>query len=235
MDKRIYNTLKLKEPTVKGYSKDKKYLAVTAEGIKFFLRIAHISRYENHKLLFSLMKQISEFGIPMCFPLEFGICDEGVYSIQSWIDGERLTVELPALTHAEQYAVGLQSGDILRKIHNIRSPDAQENWTILFNKKVDENIMKYHCCETKIDGYEHFVDYIDNNRRLLENRPQCFLHGDYHTENMMIANGELTIIDFERYDFGDPWNDFARVVFSARKSPHFATGQLNGYFCGEPP
>jgi len=52
---------------------------------------------------------------------------------------------------------------------------------------------------------------------------------------MMIENGDLKIIDFDRYDFGDPWEEFNRIVFSATTSPHFATGQLRGYFGGEPP
>ncbi|ABX42415.1 conserved hypothetical protein [Lachnoclostridium phytofermentans ISDg] len=52
---------------------------------------------------------------------------------------------------------------------------------------------------------------------------------------MMIENGKLVIIDFDRYDFGDPWEEFNRIVWCAQSSPHFATGQLNGYFGGEPP
>jgi isopentenyldiphosphate isomerase len=52
---------------------------------------------------------------------------------------------------------------------------------------------------------------------------------------MMIERGELKIIDFDRYDFGDPWEEFNRIVWSAATSPHFATGQLCGYFGGEPP
>ena len=76
---------------------------------------------------------------------------------------------------------------------------------------------------------------LEKNRQLLENRPQCFQHGDYHVGNMMIERGELKIIDFDRYDFGDPWEEFNRIVWSAAASPHFATGQLRGYFGGEPP
>ena len=52
---------------------------------------------------------------------------------------------------------------------------------------------------------------------------------------MMIEHDELKIIDFDRYDFGDPWEEFNRIVWSAAASPHFATGQLLGYFGGEPP
>lgn len=46
---------------------------------------------------------------------------------------------------------------------------------------------------------------------------------------------ELSIIDFDRCDFGDPWEEFNRIVWCAAVSPHFATGMLNGYFGGRPP
>jgi serine/threonine-protein kinase len=53
---------------------------------------------------------------------------------------------------------------------------------------------------------------------------------------MMIENRQsLRIIDFDRYDFGDPWEEFNRIVWSAAASPVFATGQLQGYFGGDPP
>jgi serine/threonine-protein kinase len=47
--------------------------------------------------------------------------------------------------------------------------------------------------------------------------------------------GELRIIDFNRSDYGDPWEEFNRIVWSAAVSPHFATGQIHGYFDGNPP
>ena len=79
--------------------------------------------------------------------------------------------------------------------------------------------------------------YLENNRSLLRGRPQCFQHGDYHIGNMMIdENGALQIIDFDRFDFGDPWEEFNRIVWSAQASPRFASGMVDGYFeNGVPP
>jgi serine/threonine-protein kinase len=104
-----------------------------------------------------------------------------------------------------------------------------------YSKKADRNIGLYQNCPNKTDSGQLFIDYINQNRSLLENRPQSFHHGDFHIGNMMIERGELKIIDFDRYDFGDPWEEFNRIVWSAAASPHFATGQLRGYFGGEPP
>ena len=223
------------EPITKGWSEDKKYCVTTEEGTKYLLRITPISRYETRKSLFAMLERVAALDIPMCVPVEFGTCDNGVYSLQRWIDGEDLEAVLPLLSETEQYVLGFKSGEIARKMHTIPAPKTQEDWASRFNRKTDMKIQKYHECGLRFEGDDYVIAYIERNRHLLENRPQCFQHGDYHVGNMMLESGELKIIDFDRYDFGDPWEEFNRIVWSATASPHFATGQLRGYFGGEPP
>ena len=171
----------------------------------------------------------------MCLPVEFGVCKDGIYSLQSWIDGEGLEKVLPLMSEEEQYGLGLKSGEIVKTIHTIPTPEKQEDWELRFNRKTDHKIKKYLECGLRFNGDEHILRYLEENRHLLKNRPQCFQHGDYHIGNMMLENNELKIIDFDRYDFGDPWEEFNRIVWSAAASPQFASGQLRGYFGGEPP
>jgi len=190
--------------------------------------------------MFEMMQRVSALGVPMCQPIDFGTCDGGVFSMQSWIEGEDLEGVLPLLSETQQYVLGLQSGEILRKIHSIPALDTNangvgvEDWATRFGRKTDYKIKKYHECGIRFEGDDAVLGYIEQNRKLLKNRPQCFQHGDYHVGNMMLENGELYIIDFDRYDFGDPWEEFNRIVWCAQKSPHFATGQLRGYFGGSP-
>jgi len=232
---RVYDSIVKKEPINKGYSKDKKFIASTKDGTCYLLRISPMSLYENRELLFSMLKQVEALGIPMCLPVEFGVCESGVYSIQSWICGDDLESVLPKLSPSEQYKFGKKAGEMLLKIHTITSPNTQKGWDVHFSKVAGENIKLYQDYESKIEGYEHFVDYIQQNLHLLRNRPQCFHHGDFYTGNMMTKDGDLIIIDFDRYAFGDPWKEFDRVVWSARTSDYFATGQINRYFNEEPP
>ncbi len=244
LEARMYDEMRQKfdvvnlDPITKGWSEDKKYCVTIADGTKYLLRISPIERYEARKSLFDMLKQVDALSIPMCKPVEFGTCDDGVYSIQSWIDGEDLDVALPLLSETEQYVLGLKSGEIMRKMHSLTAPETREEWEIRFNKKIDRNIaLNKKCVEDgfAVDGLELLRDFVQDNRHLLENRPQCFQHGDYHVGNMMLENGELKIIDFDRYDFGDPLEEFNRMTFNAAASPHFATGLLRGYFNGEPP
>ncbi len=234
-DKDFFDTFSKVEPITKGWSEDKKYCVTKADGTKYLLRISPAERYETRKALFKILERVDALNIPMCRPVEFGTCVDGVYILESWIDGKDAEPALPMLPETEQYVLGLKSGEILRKIHSIPAPKTQEDWAIRFNRKTNNKIQKYRECELSFAGDDKIIDYIENNRHLLENRPQCFQHGDYHVGNMMLENGELRIIDFDRYDFGDPWEEFNRIVWSAAASPHFATGQLRGYFGGEPP
>ena len=80
------------------------------------------------------------------------------------------------------------------------------------------------------------MDFIVKNRHLLSDRPQTYQHGDYHIGNMMVdQHGVLTVIDFDRDDFGDPWEEFNRIVWCAQASPLFASGMVDGYFDGNVP
>lgn len=220
----------------KGWSGDKKYCVTDDRGNKFLLRISSADQYERKNEEFDYMKRVAELNIPMCLPLEFGICEEGVYSIQSWIDGEDAEDLLPALSDIQAYDYGIDAGKILKKIHSIPAPENAENWETRFNKKIDRKIKGYTECPLKYENGELFLDFIAKNRHLLSDRPQCYQHGDYHSGNMMIdKNGRLTIIDFNRNDWGDPWEEFNRIVWCAQTSPSFATGLVDGYFDGDPP
>ena len=142
---------------------------------------------------------------------------------------------MPQLPEAEQYALGFESGVILKTIHSIPAPEGVPAWETRFNAKMDRKIKNYRDCPIKVDGAESFIDYIENNRGLLKARPQCFQHGDYHIGNMMLERGKLVIIDFDRYDYGDPWEEFNRIVWCAQSSPRFASGMVDGYFGGDVP
>ncbi|MDD4001122.1 MAG: phosphotransferase [Bacilli bacterium] len=223
------------EQITKGWSEDKKYCLTKANGNKYLLRISPISRYEERKTLFAMLERVAALGIPMCHPIKIDTCQDGVYTLYSWIDGEDLEIMLPSMTETEQYLIGFKSGEILHKLHSLPAPATQEDWETRFNRKTDNKIQKYTNCGLNFEGDKYILDYLEDNRSLLKKRPQCFQHGDYHIGNMMVEQDKLKIIDFDRNDFGDPWEEFNRIVWSATASSHFATGQIRGYFGCEPP
>lgn len=224
-----------REPIPKGWSDDRKYCVRAADGTRFLLRISSEGKRENRAKLFRIQQEVARLGISMCAPVAFGYCPEGVYSLQTWIDGEDAELAIPRLSADAQYTYGLEAGQILKKIHKIPAPAEQPDWEVRFNAKIDRKIQLYMDCPIKFGGAEYFLSYLEKNRHLLKNRTQCFQHGDYHIGNMMVSKGQLVIIDFDRYDFGDPWEEFNRIVWCAQTSPMFATGMVDGYFHGEVP
>lgn len=225
-----------KEPIQKGWSKDKKYCITDENGQKYLLRISAEELYERKKQEFERMGQVASTGIFMCKPIEFGRCEDGVYSIQSWIEGVDAEDVLPRMTNEQQYNYGFEAGQMLRTIHSIPAPDSIEPWHIYFNRKMDRKIQMYRDCPIKYENGALFIDYIEAHRSRLNDRPRTYQHGDYHIGNMMIdRSGQLTIIDFDRDDFGDPWEEFNRIVWSAQSAPVFATAMVNGYFKNQVP
>ncbi len=215
----------------KGWSEDKKYCATDELGNKFLLRVSPSEQYERKKSEYELMGRLAALGIPMCQPLEFGVCGEGVYSVQSWIDGIDAEENIHLFSEKEQYIYGFEAGKILKEIHKIPAPHDTEDWESFYNRKTDRKINGYNSCHLKYENGQVFIDYINSHRHLLKNRPRTYQHGDYHIGNMMIGKDKkLYIIDFNRNDYGDPWEEFNRIVWCADAAPLFATGMVNGYF-----
>jgi aminoglycoside phosphotransferase (APT) family kinase protein len=51
-----------------------------------------------------------------------------------------------------------------------------------------------------------------------------------------LPSREIGVIDFNRWDFGDPYEEFYKLQsFSRETSPLFSYGQILGYFDGEVP
>jgi aminoglycoside phosphotransferase (APT) family kinase protein len=222
----------------KGWSNDKKYYVITNDNRQFLLRISDVSTFERKKEEYEMMKMLDSCDILMSRPIDFGVCNNGksVFILLSWIEGNDAETVLPTLTTREQYDLGYSMGKALRKIHQIPASSHQEDWAEYFNKKVDRKISSYEACGIKIDKANKIIDYINDNRSLLENRAQTIQHGDFHIGNMIItAQNEIGIIDFNRYDYGDPWEEFNRIVWCAKISEHFASGRINGYFEGNVP
>ena len=217
----------------KGWSNDQKYYIRTTDGRELLLRMSDMKQYENKKRDFEAIKQLDKIDILISRPIDIGICNNGqsVYSLLTWIKGEDARTVLPALSNKEQYQLGVKAGEALKIMHQIPAAKNQMPWSERFNRKINRNITNYKACGIHLRGADKIIEYIEQNRYLLESRPQCFQHGDYHVGNMIVTkSGELGIIDFDRLDCGDPWEEFNRITWCADISATFASGRINGYF-----
>ncbi|MBQ9121638.1 MAG: phosphotransferase [Clostridia bacterium] len=232
----IYEKLTRLEEIKKGWSGDKKYPAVDSNGNQYLLRIAPQARMERRMAGFTRSRLAAQLNIPCPQPLECGVCAEGIYTIESWIEGSDAEAVISSLPENKQYAYGLDAGRILKAIHSLPAPADAPDWEDYFSRKIDRKIAMYESCPLKYEGGEAMLHYLRHNRHLLKNRPQTYQHGDYHIGNMMVdSGGRLVIIDFDKDDYGDPWEEFNRIAWCAQAAPYFAAGMVDGYFdCAVP-
>lgn len=223
------------EPISKGWSGDKKYRVQTADGRTLLLRLSSAAHLARRREECARMRQAAALGVPLCRPVEAGACAEGTYALYEWIDGEEAEEAVPQLSPAEACRCGILAGQYLKRLHTLPAPAGQEPWEIRYARKIDRKLALYEACPLCYADDGALLAYIRENRGRIQGRPQCFQHGDYHIGNMMLQAGRLILLDFDRFDYGDPWEEFNRIVWCAQKSPSFAAGMVDGYFDGAPP
>ena len=197
----------------------------------YFLRVSDKEKLDSKKFEFDMMKKVASLGVPMCKPISIELCDDEVHSLHEWIDGKDARETILTYSKEQQYTYGVEAGRILQKIHSLPVTEVREDWEVFYNRKIDDKISKYKECPVQYENGQIFIDFLNANRELLKDRPQVFQHGDYHIGNFMIGEDrKIYVIDFDRFDLGDPWEEFNRIVWSAQVSPSFASGIIDGYF-----
>ncbi|MCG1008484.1 phosphotransferase [Salinicoccus sp. ID82-1] len=220
----------------KGWSGDEKFILTDDKGKRYLLRLVDIKKKERKIKEYELIERCDSAGVPVQKPLEHGALDDKYYILVEWIDGAEASELLPALTSQQQYDLGVEAGEYLRRIHALPNGQPESQWEEKFNRKIDSKIRMYEQCAYKYDKGHLFIEYIENHRHLLDDREQVPHHGDYHCGNMIIDDElDLHIIDFNRHDVGEPWEEFNRIVWCAGRSSRFAAGRVDGYFDGHVP
>lgn len=225
------------EEIEKGWSADKKFYIQLHNGAEYLLRKSDLDTFTRKTTEFDMVKQLLEAGLPISEPLDIKGVDDEIHSLFRWVEGTDADKRLSDLTEEGQYRLGVESGEILKEIHALDVvPEDIEAWGPTYQRKIERNISRYQDCGLTYENDSFFLDAIQKYQHHIENRPQTFQHGDYHIGNMLLTDdNELRIIDFNRWDYGDPWEEFNRIDFTADMSTVFATGQLDAYFSGRPP
>ena len=184
---------------------------------------------------FRIYDYIAAAGINTMKGVSKGTFRDGTlsYELYTWLDGKDLSDALPRMSHAEQFATGKKVGAFLRKLHTLPTLWEPEPWEVCYWRRVQNTIQSYSDNPAKSRSGDLLVRYLQDNRELLNNRPQTFTHGDWNTDNSMLSpDGEIGIIDIGSI-CNDPWCDFWQMAGDS--DAHFYTGQIRGYFEGEPP
>ncbi|HFU4217050.1 TPA: aminoglycoside phosphotransferase family protein [Streptococcus suis] len=225
-----------RQPLTKGWSTDQKYKVQLEDGRFGLLRIAERSAYETKRLEFQLVENLFGLGLPVAEPLSCWADDLTVYTLYEWVEGQDMNEVASDLPDSVLYDLGCQSGQFLRTLHALPIDQSQRDWSSFYQAKIDSKIKSYRVASHSYPNGQAMIDFVQANRHLLEGRPITYHHGDFHTGNFLLGrDGKLKILDFDRYDIGDPWEEFNRLIFTADLSPAFARGQVDAYFDGAIP
>lgn len=219
----------------KGYSSDGKYIVHGCNGVPpYILRTYNIHQDKEKRLEFSRLEMLEKHDVKCSRPIEIGVLPEQElgYMIVSFLEGNEASEELPLLTEEEQFRVGLQAGFELKKMHQDICPDKMKPWDERMLAKHHRYRMEYAACGVSIHNEGKLLSFIDEKLCLMKGRPSIFQHDDYHVGNLIVKDGNLSgIIDFNRYDWGDPVHEFVKVgMFSSEISVPFSVGQIRGYY-----
>ncbi|MCZ8517737.1 aminoglycoside phosphotransferase family protein [Paenibacillus filicis] len=134
----------------------------------------------------------------------------------------------------EQYSVGVEAGRELLMMHEVEAPENMEAWSMRRIAKHNRQLAEYCRCGAKLPEEDAIIAFIDGQLPLLEGRPNRFQHDDFHPGNLLVHGGSyVAAIDFNRYDWGDPYHDFLKIAYFSREvSIPFSIGQIDGYFNG---
>ncbi|HEM5944303.1 phosphotransferase family protein [Streptococcus suis] len=225
-----------RQPLTKGWSTDQKYKVQLEDGRQGLLRIAERPAYEAKRLEFQLVENLFGLGLPVAEPIAFWTDEKSVHSLYEWIEGQDMNEVASSLSDSVLYELGCQAGKFLRALHAQPIDQSLRDWNSFYQAKIDNKLAAYQAASHSYPNGQAMIDFVQANRHLLEGRPIAYHHGDFHTGNFLLGkDGKLKILDFDRHDIGDPWEEFNRLIFTADLSPAFARGQVAAYFEGTIP
>jgi aminoglycoside phosphotransferase (APT) family kinase protein len=214
----------------RGYSTDKKFRI----GTERLLRVSPIELRSQRILEFEAVGALHEIGLMCSKAISFGEHRSLCYGLYSYIHGETLSDVLPALESPRE--VGQAAGRQLNIIHRFEKATELVNERSVREQKFEHVTARLTELCLDFEGSELVNRYVRSHLHLIEQRPSCFRHGDFHPGNLIVLDGALNgVIDFNRCDHGDPYDDFYKLAFfGAPVSSEFTCGLIEAYFDGSP-
>ncbi|MBR3863861.1 MAG: phosphotransferase [Clostridia bacterium] len=237
MDKIIkkYGVVKY-EKLNKGWSRDTKLILTDKKENKYLLRISNGELFEKKKEQFELLQRLKALEINCSKPIEFGRLSDGrVYTLLSWLEGISAEESVSKMSDLQAYNIGVEGGKALKELHKIPVKLPDTTWWQKYSAKIPKKIENLKNSGLGFEKQDIVIEYVLDNMSLVKNREQAFSHADYHVGNMIVNNGKIGVIDFDKNTVADTYDDFKPFCWNVFASEYFQTGLINGYFNGDIP
>lgn len=218
----------------KGFSPDLKFVLWKGTQPHYLLRLVSVSNLQRARAEFEIIGRQHGRGIRCPRPVLFGVIDSGTfcYMVVEYLAGEGADDALPRLPPHQQYEIGIEAGSELRKLHGLSHADPHFDWGTRRTAKYRRKVAEAAQAGLSFSGQTAIERYIEARLDLLQQQPVRFQHDDFHPGNLIIRGDAFGgVIDFNRFDWGDPVEDFYKVPwFTTKISLPFSIGQFHGYF-----
>jgi aminoglycoside phosphotransferase (APT) family kinase protein len=217
-------------PLNKGWSSDRKFiLKSTQETV--LLRILDKSKFDRKIKEINHLHQLDLAPVQFSQAISVELVKNEVHYKTSYLFGQDLDEVIESLSLDKQAKLGNQAGSALKAIHSQVKLNETIHWEKHYGSKMDRKIIAYRECGIRFSGDDLLIDKLNELRGLIKDRPVSFQHGDYHIGNFLLCeDGNLGILDFDRWDIGDPWEEFNRLVWCREKSLVFTKAMIMSYF-----
>lgn len=228
----------------KGFSFEQKYVLSCGETRRYLLRIAPLSDpgvLPHKQAEFEVIRRLRNYSSLVPGAHAFGTSDDGslCFVVLDFMEGTDGGIALDGPAPQEQYRLGVQAGRELKRLHAMPAPADLPDWPGAVRAKYARKVAAFDAQGLSLPGIDRtrLSRYIQKNISCIHGAGRTFLHGDYHPANLIVRDGRLTgIIDFNRYEWGDPVHDFLKTAFFTRAiSIPFSVGQIDGYHEGPVP
>ncbi|MFA1820180.1 aminoglycoside phosphotransferase family protein [Virgibacillus oceani] len=220
----------------KGFSSDEKYL-IHMNDKRLLLRMFKPDDLKQKKQEYCIQEKMRDLHINCSRPVSVGEVGDCGYMLTTYIDGIDAEEEINKYTEKNQFDIGFTAGKELKKMHQLAAPNHVTSWYSRKVKKHKNYIDAYLESGVKVKNDQKIMEYIEKNIHLMKQRPNLFQHDDFHLGNIIVKDKKFAgVIDFNRYDWGDPYHEFLKIgIFSREISIPFSIGQIRGYFNHEEP
>jgi aminoglycoside phosphotransferase (APT) family kinase protein len=215
----------------KGFSFEKK-LKLTSDRGDFLARLSSMEAYVAKAQEFALIQQLFAHGVHCNQPILIlqAEASASVCTLYRYLTGVDAEENINALPVATQYEIGVAAGQDLRRINSL-SRDTN-TWKERKWQKHERYVKRYFQQAYRLKNDEQLLRFIETHYDPTEAAQDHLQHDDFHLGNIVL-NGQRYggILDFERYDWGDPLHEFVKLEwFTWPVSEAFARGQVVGYF-----
>lgn len=178
------------------------------------------------------MKELYENGVQCNKPIDiFKHDNQGkVYSIYSYLPGCDAKDNIGKIHSSIRYEMGFSAGKDLTRINSLTR--GAKIWKQRKWKKHEYYLEQYFVQDYGFKYEDKVLGFIEKNYDKIKSNTDYLQHDDFHLGNIVINDRQyIGILDFERYDWGDPLHEFVKLEwFTWPVSKEFARGQIKGYF-----